>query len=211
MNESTGGRGIARGPSAHPGGRCLLSAFIRLPRLIRHETASVAPPPGMVAGDRRRPTASSTATGPPLTSARACGGALRRISCATPTPSSLPARACRSTSSSASSGTPTSHQHLPARHRHRGDHRHRARSAGADDVRHCSSDRRLTNGGAAVGGPATPCGSDRFALRKRASRPFAADRPARLLLVHLESLSFDRPRTRSRANPIVTRGWAGRR
>jgi integrase len=39
---------------------------------------------------------------------RASGAASRRTSCATPTPSSSPARAWRSTSSSASSATPTS-------------------------------------------------------------------------------------------------------
>jgi hypothetical protein len=39
---------------------------------------------------------------------RACGADSRRTSCATPMPSSSPARACRSTSSSASSATPTS-------------------------------------------------------------------------------------------------------
>jgi Phage integrase family len=43
-----------------------------------------------------------------LPSRPVCGGVLRRISCATPTPSSLPAKAWRSTSSSASSATPTS-------------------------------------------------------------------------------------------------------
>jgi hypothetical protein len=35
-----------------------------------------------------------------------CGGALRRTSCATPTPSNSLAEACRSTSSSASSALP---------------------------------------------------------------------------------------------------------
>jgi hypothetical protein len=73
-------------------------------------------------------SASSSAGSPPR---RVSGGASRRISCATPTPSSSPAKACRSTSFSASSGTPTSAR--PASntgHRHRRDHRHYPRPAG---------------------------------------------------------------------------------
>ena len=58
------------------------------------------------AGPGRAPASGSSSAGSPPR--RVSDGASRRISCATPTPSSSPAKACRSTSSSASSATPTS-------------------------------------------------------------------------------------------------------
>jgi hypothetical protein len=58
------------------------------------------------AGPGRAPASGSSSVGSPPR--RVSGGALRRISCATPTPSSSPGKACRSTSSSASSDMPTS-------------------------------------------------------------------------------------------------------
>jgi hypothetical protein len=109
----------------------------------------------------------------------------RRISCAMRTPLSSLEKACRSTHSApARPRQPRHDQHLPAGHRHRGDHRRRAHPARADDV----SDRwtpALTNAPAA--GAFTrrsrPRASDRFAVRSDRHEGFAADRPARSIVV----------------------------
>jgi hypothetical protein len=95
---------------------------------------------------------------PPLAPKRVSGGASRRTSYVTPTPSSSRARAWRSTSSSASSARQPRHdQRLPAWHRYRRDHRHGTRPARADDVRHRGaaslSDPKTATAGAA---PALP-------------------------------------------------------
>jgi hypothetical protein len=96
----------------------------------RCSASSTAPP----AGDPgQAPRSAPSSAGSPLR--RGLGVAPGRTSCATPTPSSWPARASRSTSSSANSGTQPRHDlHLPARNRPRGDHRRRPRPTRADDV-----------------------------------------------------------------------------
>jgi hypothetical protein len=60
-------------------------------RSDRCSASSTARP---AAGPGRAPGSGSSSAGPPPR--RACGGASRRASCATPTPSSSPAKACRS-------------------------------------------------------------------------------------------------------------------
>jgi hypothetical protein len=94
----------------------------------RCSASSTAPP----AGDPgQAPRSARSSAGSPLR--RGLGVASRRTSCATPTPSSWPARASRSTSSCANSGTQPRHDlHLPARNRPRGDHRRRPRPTRAD-------------------------------------------------------------------------------
>src|SRR5215216_5871464 len=76
-----------------------LAARVELPT-GRCSASSTARPAD---GRGRAPTCASSCAGSPPK--RVSGGASRRTSCATPTPSNSRARACRSTSSSASSDT----------------------------------------------------------------------------------------------------------
>jgi hypothetical protein len=92
---------------------------------------------------RGRPwsSAASAASSAGLPRVQPCGVGSRRISCATRTRWSWPARACRSTSSSASSPRQPRHDvDLPPGNRPRGDHRRRPGAARPDDVGH----RRVT-------------------------------------------------------------------